>query len=77
MQAALAVKAGSSAAAGDCEGSPLPVAFLLNIPEACMTATAQRLLAEFDSLRPDQQQQLAAEILRRTAADDRARGVAG
>jgi hypothetical protein len=33
-----------------------------------MTATARNLLATFDSLAPDEQQQVAAEILRRTAA---------
>ena len=32
-----------------------------------MTATAQKLLAAFDALQPDDQQQVAAEILRRTA----------
>ena len=32
-----------------------------------MTATAQNLLAAFDALSPDEQQQVAAEILRRTA----------
>jgi hypothetical protein len=32
-----------------------------------MTATAQKLLAAFDTLQPDEQQQVAAEILRRTA----------
>lgn len=33
-----------------------------------MTATARNLLAAFDALPPDEQQQVAAEILRRTAA---------
>jgi hypothetical protein len=32
-----------------------------------MTATARNLLAAFDALTPDEQQQVAAEILRRTA----------
>jgi hypothetical protein len=32
-----------------------------------MTATARKLLADFDALSPDDQQQVAAEILRRTA----------
>jgi hypothetical protein len=36
-----------------------------------MTVIAQKLLAEFDALPPEEQQQVAAEILRRTAeADD-------
>jgi len=32
-----------------------------------MTATARKLLADFDALPPDDQQQVVAEILRRTA----------
>ncbi len=32
-----------------------------------MTASARKILAEFDSLPPDDQQQVAAEIQRRTA----------
>jgi hypothetical protein len=32
-----------------------------------MTATARNLLAAFDALTPDEQQQVAAEILRRRA----------
>jgi hypothetical protein len=35
-----------------------------------MTAIARKLLAAFDGLPPDEQQQVAAEILRRTAAAD-------
>lgn len=35
-----------------------------------MTALAKKLLAQFDALPPDEQHQVAAEILRRTAAAD-------
>jgi len=35
-----------------------------------MTASARNLLAAFDTLPPDEQHQVAAEILRRTAAAD-------
>ena len=35
-----------------------------------MTATARKLLAAFNTLPPDEQQQVAAEIFRRTAAGD-------
>ena len=35
-----------------------------------MTAIARKLLAAFDGLPPDEQEQVAAEILRRTAAAD-------
>jgi hypothetical protein len=38
--------------------------------EFSMTVTARKLLAAFDALPPNEQQQVAAKILRRTSADD-------